>query len=174
MNKKIINKIANEILKQSSSLSGNQQAQVDDFLNTDPEISYQQIAKLLAPKIKAKEQDIYDFLFNRDKEIYDDIDTNKIQSIVKSVVKTTAKQKLSDVIPKDKIKKVIQNGVILKRIPLSGITWKIEDWLRGTFNISKGYDMSVDEDDNLKTYEWDIGKNKKIIYDREENSLTIK
>lgn len=71
-------KLIQDILKQAS-LSGEQQARIVEFLVSDPQMVYQEIAKFLAPKINAKEIDIYDFLMTHDKQIYNDNNLNKIQ-----------------------------------------------------------------------------------------------
>ena len=64
--KSSIDKIANEILKSASSLTGVQEEAVTQFLESDPQMSFQEIAKFLSSKIKANESIIYSFLMTCD------------------------------------------------------------------------------------------------------------
>jgi len=66
----VLNKIA-------SSLNGNQMARVEEWLDTDSSMSYQEISKFLAPRMNVSERDIYSFLNDRDKKSTDDINKNK-------------------------------------------------------------------------------------------------
>jgi len=78
MSEKIIQDILNKFQKKAI-LSGKQQDYISQFVNQDINMTYQEIAKDLASKINANERDIYDFLMTRDKQIYNDINLNKIQ-----------------------------------------------------------------------------------------------
>ena len=67
MNKKTkIENLANNIIKIAASLSGIQQEKIIQFLESDPQMSFQQVAKFLAPKIKVNESIIYSFLMTHD------------------------------------------------------------------------------------------------------------
>jgi len=78
MSEKIIKDILGKFQKKTF-LTGKQEEKIEEFVNQDINMTYQEIAKDLAPKIDAREQDVYDFLMTRDKRIYNDINLNKIQ-----------------------------------------------------------------------------------------------
>ena len=76
MSEKLIKQVI-FLSKISSTLDGNQMARVEEWLDTDSSMSYQEIARFLAPRLNASERDIYSFLNDRDKKNTDDINKNK-------------------------------------------------------------------------------------------------
>ena len=74
MSEKLIREILN---RNASTLNGGQMARVEEQLEVDGNMSYQELAKFLSPSLKASEADIYSFLHDRDKRSPADIDKNK-------------------------------------------------------------------------------------------------
>jgi len=68
MSEKLIQQVVNKITKKAY-VTNKQAVDIEFFLNStsSPQMTYQQMAKFLAPKVAASEQDVYFFLLNRDK-----------------------------------------------------------------------------------------------------------
>ena len=58
--------LVNDIIKTASTLTGVQQERIIEFIESDPQMSFQQVAKFLAPKIGANESIVYSFLMSHD------------------------------------------------------------------------------------------------------------
>lgn len=78
MTEKLIHNVVNAFTKKSN-LTGQQEERIVETLEEDTNMSFQEMSKFLSKKIKAKEQDIYDFLLNYEKSKGRDINKNKIQ-----------------------------------------------------------------------------------------------
>jgi len=66
MNKKLIEKIANEIII-DDVLSGKQKERIEEIARENNESSYQELAHFIAPKINANPQHVYYYLQTYDK-----------------------------------------------------------------------------------------------------------
>lgn len=74
----ISQKLVQDILRQASGkLTTKQEDYIVNFLQQDYGASYQELAKYLAKKLKADQENIYHFLINRDKELPRENDIEK-------------------------------------------------------------------------------------------------
>ena len=71
--KSSISEIADEIIK-IASLSGNQRERIVEFVKSDPQMSFQEIANFLSSKVGASPSIIYSFLMSHDHSLTRDND----------------------------------------------------------------------------------------------------
>lgn len=72
--KSMIDNLVNEIIKEASTLSGKQRESIIQFLESDPQMAFQEIANFLSKKINANESIIYSFLVSHDHSLSRDND----------------------------------------------------------------------------------------------------